>query len=593
VKNRKIVFVMILFAVVLLSCENATNGESAAPPFDPSVSFVAPVLEAGDSTITVNWDALPGADAYSVYYGKVSNGIGRVQYGPDVPETGVTIRGLVNLHTYYVWVRAKDPDGYFVESAAASLFLLERISQAPVVELTGKEGGRAELSWNPARQATAYEVWYGTEEDPKTASRWPIDITGSTASLVSLTNNQLYYIWVRSKTVCGESAFSPAATALPQALLGGTAAVEGNPMVGEALRANTDGLDREGGRSYRWYRANTEGGARTRIPGAEAITHTPDNDDWNQYISVEVTVEGYRGAVLSSETTPVKFPRLSWTAATVTPPLSGGTPGQFIYCKIDGEWTWIGPGGSGVLLSVDGMNWEQIATPYSAGSYIVDTGEDTDMRFVSSNGRNHSPDGRTWLPLYPNRDLRCVAYGRIDGMGLYVAAYGERGLLYSTDCALWMTGSPEYSRDETGVFGPGTVPVFEFSVSPIVDKIVFDAQNQRFIAQADMQTIFLLDKRAFSEDAFSWDGPYEGSIPVVPDEGDASHFYFSENMFEGIYDLRFVDGNKDVPLPHGLVGSFGYISIDGRPAVLVTGNGYRWEAVWNFYSLDQPRQYTP
>jgi hypothetical protein len=140
VKNRKIVLVTALFALVLLlSCENATNGESSAPPFDLSASFAAPVLEAGDSAITVNWEAVMGADAYSVYYGKVSNGIGRVQYGPDVADSGVTIRGLVNLHTYYVWVRAKDADGYYVESGAASLFLLERISQALVVELTGNK----------------------------------------------------------------------------------------------------------------------------------------------------------------------------------------------------------------------------------------------------------------------------------------------------------------------------------------------------------------------------------------------------------------------------------------------------------------------
>jgi hypothetical protein len=595
VKNRKVVFVMVLFALVLLlSCENATNGESSAPPFDPSGFFAAPGLEAGDSTITASWEVVPGADVYGVYYGRVGNGVGRVQYGPDIRDTAVTIRGLVNLHTYYVWVRAKDSDGYFVESGAASLFLLERPSKAPTAQVAGREGGRVELSWEAARQATAYEVWYGTEEDPKRASKWPIDITGASASILGLVNNSTYYIWVRSKTVCGESAFSPAASALPQALLGGAAAIDGNPMVGEALTANTSGLDREGARSYRWYRSNTPDGAKTLIIGAEALTHTPDNNDWNKYLSVELTVEGYRGSVMSSETTAVGFPRISWTPANVmSQPAGGLRPGRFLYRRIGGEWKWIGPGGSGILLSGDGMNWEQITTPYSPGDSIIDTGEDTDMRFISSNGRVHSPDGRTWSLLNPNREVRCVAYGKINGADRYVAAYGERGLLFSTDCKIWELVSPDYSAGGTGVFGPGSVTIFDIVFSPRIDGIVYDAPNQRFVAQVDLGP-YLPRKCAYSEDGFAWDGPYDGGIPAVPpDEGDASRFSYYEAYPNGNYfgEVQFKDeDNRTISLPQGMVGSFGYLSIDNRPAVLVTVTGISLESQWRFYSLDQPQQ---
>jgi hypothetical protein len=573
----------LLFALLFLSsCENAVNGETSAPPFDPSAAFAAPALEAGDSAITASWDALPGAEVYGVYYGRVANGVGRVQYGPDIKDTAVTIRGLVNLHTYYVWVQAKDADGYSVESGAASLFLLERPSRAPTAQATGKEGGRVELSWEASRQATAYEVWYGTEAEPKSASKWPLDLTGATATLVGLTNNRTYYLWVRSKTVCGESAFSPAASALPQALLGGAAAIDGTPLVNQTLTANTEGLDREGGRSYQWYRADTEGGVKTPIPGAEAPTHTPDNEDWNKYLSVEVTVEGYRGAVSSPETTMVGFPRVAWMPARVTPPLEGGRqPARFIYCKVGSDWLWLGTGGSGVLLSGDGMNWEQIATPYTPGDGIIDTAEDTDMRFVSANGRIHSPDGRTWHQLNPNRDLRCLAYGTVKGVDMYVAAYGQRGLLYSTDCKIWAVGSPDYGDEETGVFGPGTVSVFQTTVSPRINGIAYDRQNQRFIAQVDG-----VSRHALSADGFSWDGPYNGGIPAAPVEGDAGRFYYYDYM--GIYELRFIDDdNREVSLPRGMVSGFGYFSLDGRPAVLVAGPGYYYLAQWNFYSLDQ------
>lgn len=578
----------LLALAFLPSCESAMNGETSAPPFDPSASFAAPRLEAGDSIIMASWDAVPGADVYSVYYGRAGNGVGRVQYGPDTEDASVEIRGLVNLHTYYVWVQAKDADGYSVESGAASLFLLERPAKAPVAQAAGKEGGRVEVSWEPARQATAYEVWYGTEEDPKTASRWPVDITGVAASLVGLANNRTCYIWVRSKTVCGESAFSPAASVLPQALLGGTAAIDGNPLVGEPLTANTGGLDREGERSYRWYRSDAPDGEKTAIPGAEAPAHTPDNDDWNKYLSVEVTVEGYRGIVRSPETAAVGFPRVDWTPATVTPPLEGGArPRRFIHCKVGGAWKWIGPGGSGVLLSDDGMNWEQITTPYSPGGGIVDTGEDSDMRFVSSNGRIHSPDGRTWRLLNPNREVRYVAVGAINGASLYVAAYGERGLAYSTDCKIWAVGSPDYSNSETGVFGPGSVTIFDIQFFPRVDNIVYDGQNRRFIAQADLGP-YLENKSARSEDGFAWDGPYDGGIPAILVGGNDNRFYY--HGYGSIYEVRFVDGSRTVTLPRGLTGSFGYFSIDGQPAVLVTGGEYLWNAEWNFYSLDQPEQ---
>jgi hypothetical protein len=586
----------LVVAVFLLSCENATNGETSAPPFDPSASFPAPSLEAGDSIIIASWDAVPGADLYGVYYGRVSNGIGRVQYGPDIQDTSVEIRGLVNLHTYYVWVQAKDIDGYSIESEGASLFLLERLSAAPGVQVTGKEGGRLEVSWDGARQATAYEVWYGTEEDPKTASKWPLDITGTAASLVGLVNNQIYYVWVRSKTVCGESAFSPAASALPQALLGGRVAIDGNLLVGETLTANTGGLDREGARSYRWHRADTPEGAKIPIPGAEAASHTPDNNDWNKYLSVEVTVEGSRGSVTSPATGAVGFPRVSWTPAAVTPPLSGASPSQFMYCQVGGQWKWLGPGGSGVLLSDDGMNWEQITTPASPGDSIVDTGLDSDMRFVSSNGMIHSPDGRTWHSLNPNRTVRCVAYGTINGFGMYVAAYGQRGLLYSSNCKIWAVGSPDYSDTETGIFGPGQVIVFEgLGFNPLIDRVVFDEENRRFIAQADLGP-YVSNKCAYSTDAYNWDGPHDRSLPAAPVEGDAALFYHFYAYPNGVYseEIRFIDNGRAVSLPQGMAGSFGYFSIDGRPAVLTTRiavfSPYSGQSQWNFYSLDQPGQ---
>jgi hypothetical protein len=366
--------------------------------------------------------------------------------------------------------------------------------------------------------------------------------------------------------------------------------------VGETLTANTGGLDREGERSYRWYRANTPDGAKVPIPGAEAASHTPDNNDWNQYLSVEVTVEGYRGAVMSPETGAVDFPRVNWTPAAVTPPLSGGAqPSRFIHSQVGGRWMWIGPGGSGVLLSDDGMNWEQIPTPASAGDSIVDTGLDTDMRFVSSNGSIHSPDGRTWSLLNPNREVRCVAYGNIKGFGMYVGAYGQRGLLYSSDCKTWVTGSPDYNDAETGVFGPGTVTVFDIQFYPQIDALVYDEENQRFIAQAYLGP-YSSNKCAYSTDAYAWDGPYNGSVPAAPVQGDAALFSYYYAYPNGVYveEMRFIDNGRTVSLPQGMAGSFGCFSIDGRPAVLAAGvavfSPYGGQTQWNFYSLDQPGQ---
>jgi hypothetical protein len=574
---------------LLLSCEDALQGEQSAPPFDSSVTFAAPVLEAGDGAIAVSWDVVPGAEVYGVYYGKASNGSGRVQYGPDIPDTTVAIKGLVNLHTYHVWVQAKDADGYSVESDAASLFLLERPSTAPTVRLSGKEGGQADLSWEPARQATAYEVWYGTEADPKTASKWPLDISGSVATIVGFSNNQTYYLWVRSKTVCGVSAFSPPASIMPQALLGGTVTIRGNPMVGERLTVNTTGLDRDGARSYRWHSTDMAGGKKTPIPGAEAVNYTPDNDTWNKYISVEVTAQGYRGTIWSPETAAVGFPRIGWTPAKVTPPLGNAWFGGFIYCKIGSEWLWIGAASSGMLLSRDGVNWEFTATAFTGGG-VVDTGLDSDMRFVAANGRLHSPDGKTWKSLthrYPSAwpsstSLRCLAYGVINGTGLYIAAYGQLGLAYSTDCQNW---APALHDDGGGVFG---------AVSPDsylqVESIVFDEQNHRFMAQAEADS-GAIKRWAYSENGFAWNGPNNGAMPVPPVRGDAARFYYYTNDYPEIYELRFIDEtNRELSLPRGLVGGFGCISIDGRPAVIVTGTGYRWYDTWRFYSMDQGQQ---
>ncbi|HEX3047342.1 MAG TPA: fibronectin type III domain-containing protein, partial [Bacillota bacterium] len=76
------------------------------------------------------------------------------------------------------------------------------------------------VTWDPVSGATSYQVWYGTTNDSSIANRFGGDINDCSCTITGLTNDTLYYVWIKAKNSAGISPFSTVGSGTPT---GGTA----------------------------------------------------------------------------------------------------------------------------------------------------------------------------------------------------------------------------------------------------------------------------------------------------------------------------------------------------------------------------------
>jgi hypothetical protein len=202
---------------------SGTPSATAAAPPAPAT----PMITAGDKQLTVTWTAVSDATAYELYWHTVNdyNAIPPANEQDVTSGTSTTITGLTNDTRYYVWVKAKNSGGTsdFSPQASGTPGATAATPPAPAAPTITAGDKQLTVTWTAVSDATAYELYCGTSTDSGSASKYGLDITGSvTATITSLTNGTLYYVWVKAKNSRGTSDFSPQASGTPQSV-GGTA----------------------------------------------------------------------------------------------------------------------------------------------------------------------------------------------------------------------------------------------------------------------------------------------------------------------------------------------------------------------------------
>jgi hypothetical protein len=181
----------------------------------PAASLVAPAapvyvsITVGDSSLTVTWPSVTGADSYEVWYNTKNDITAASQVGGDITDLTYTIPSL-KVGTYYVWVRAKNKVGTGPYSQVQSATI--NALAAPTILNATTGTGTITISWYELTNAMSYEVWYGTTTDVNSASRAGGDITGTSYTITGLTNGLTYSIWVRGKSSAGAGNFGPVKT---------------------------------------------------------------------------------------------------------------------------------------------------------------------------------------------------------------------------------------------------------------------------------------------------------------------------------------------------------------------------------------------
>jgi fibronectin type 3 domain-containing protein len=195
---------------------SATPVGTPTPPAPPTGLTAA----AGDRQVTLNWNAVAGAQTYTVLQSATS-GSGYGVIAANVVSPSYVATSLSNGATYYFVVRAVNANGASVNSNEASATpTMPATTPPPVPTGVVATAGNVQvtLTWNPSAGADSYEVRYSTAPGgPYTIG--PVTVAGPMAVVNSLTAGTTYYFVVRAVNEAGSSLdSSPAVSATPTAV---------------------------------------------------------------------------------------------------------------------------------------------------------------------------------------------------------------------------------------------------------------------------------------------------------------------------------------------------------------------------------------
>jgi len=179
-----------------------------------------PIVTPADSQLTVDWDAVDGAVSYEVWISESEDVETAEQYGCDITDaTSVIITELSNGKPYYIWIKAKNANetSEFSEPASGTPFEPIGPPAAPQQPDLTPANRQIAAEWGAVTGATSYEVWINTTDNSATSAKYGTDVNEISATITSLTNGTLYYVWIAAKNSVGTSTFSPAASGTPVA----------------------------------------------------------------------------------------------------------------------------------------------------------------------------------------------------------------------------------------------------------------------------------------------------------------------------------------------------------------------------------------
>ena len=202
-----------IFGVPLI--RDAINQTDLSDLFKPASPPPAPTglsATAGDSQVTLSWNAASGATSYNVKRATVSGG----PYGTvaSVSTTNYADTGLSNGATYYYVVSAVNAAGEGPDSTQVSATPQPSLPPAPT-NLTATAGdGQVSLSWNTAAGATSYNAKRATTSGgPYTTIA--SGLTANTYNDTQALNGTTYYYVVSGVNGAGEGPNSAEASATP------------------------------------------------------------------------------------------------------------------------------------------------------------------------------------------------------------------------------------------------------------------------------------------------------------------------------------------------------------------------------------------
>jgi fibronectin type 3 domain-containing protein len=198
--------------------ESAQSSEVSATPVAAPGAPAAPVgptATPSDSTVSLSWSAVAGADSYNVYRSTAS---GQEQWVANVTTNSFVDTGLTNGTTYFYTVTAGTGNlesGFSTEVSAAPGAPAAPVdpitTPAAPVDLTATPSdSTVSLSWSAVAGADSYNVYRSTASGQE---QWVTNVTDPSYVDTDVAGGTIYYYTVTAGNGDLESGFSNEASA--------------------------------------------------------------------------------------------------------------------------------------------------------------------------------------------------------------------------------------------------------------------------------------------------------------------------------------------------------------------------------------------
>jgi len=194
---------------------------SGGPPPPPPPTPTGVTATAGDTQVTIAWNASSGANSYNLYRSTVSGGEGTTAVATTA-GTSIVNTGLTNGTQYFFTVSASNGGGTSAQSTEVSATPVHVVTAPPAPTGVSATAGNAQVTvaWSASSGATSYSVFRGTAAGGEGTTA-VATTTGLSVTDTGLTNGTKYFYKVSATNSAGTSPLSAEVSATPTAPTGG------------------------------------------------------------------------------------------------------------------------------------------------------------------------------------------------------------------------------------------------------------------------------------------------------------------------------------------------------------------------------------
>ena len=309
---------------------------SAKPELDVPQSVTA--VSASYNSIRISWDAVSGADGYTV--SRLTPGTGEYSDLPATTATSVTDTGLNTGQVYYYKVKANNIAGSSAYSEPVSAKPELDVPQS--VKAVSTSYNSIRLSWNAVPGANGYSVWCATSS---TGTYWLVTDTAATSyTHTGRTTGKTYFYKVKAYRTVGTPVYSPfSAIVSAKPVPASPSSVKAVSTSYNSIRLSWDAVSEANGYSVWCATSSTGTYCRVADTTSTRYTHTGRTTGKTYFYKVKAyrtvattKVFGLFSGIASTKTVPatpssVKAASFGYTGIKVSWNAAPGAYGYLVY----------------------------------------------------------------------------------------------------------------------------------------------------------------------------------------------------------------------------------------------------------------------